>query len=249
MPFRVSLNAPLVPTLASFAHCAEPLQLHLVTAQILDDMRFLIGLVLALPDRPSDKEVQKVRSTSAWFLSRICNLPQETTAARQNDLHTIQVAAVEPLQSPQAASCIAQTSSAATGSPHDESSVPEPSSRDLMYQAVRRTALVYSRAIAGRRSLRDPSVCSQEEFNQAWTTVWRVPMRDWRRAPGVFAWVALGLAPASHGSPHERFLKSLLSASLLQMGQEDWEVTEKVIKNSLRLVQWLTGGEGAGHSG
>lgn len=91
LPFRVLLNTPLVPSLAPFSQCTGTLHhLHPATAQILDDMRFLIGLVLALPEEEEDeeddhpsggKDVHKVQSTSAWIYERISNLPPDAPSA------------------------------------------------------------------------------------------------------------------------------------------------------------------------
>ena len=46
-------------------------------------MRFLIGLVLPLPSDCSQKDLQKLRSTSAWIYDRISGLPEEVAAVPQ----------------------------------------------------------------------------------------------------------------------------------------------------------------------
>lgn len=83
---------------------------------------------------------------------------------------------------------------------------------------------------------------------------------------GVFVWVVLSVAPASslssssslspspspssstdsqqQGTPHGRFVKSLLAVGLVQMGLEDWDVADKAMRGALRLVEWLSGGAG-----
>jgi hypothetical protein len=75
IPLRLALNTPLVSTLPRFADCAEALKLDPATAAILDDMRFLISAVLALPDKPSQKELRKINTTSAWIYNRTLALP------------------------------------------------------------------------------------------------------------------------------------------------------------------------------
>lgn len=80
VPFRVFLNTPLVSPLVPFKTCAEPLKLHDTTARILDDMRFLIGLVLSLPADCSQKDLQKLQTTSTWIYDRISGLPEEAGA-------------------------------------------------------------------------------------------------------------------------------------------------------------------------
>ncbi|KIH90447.1 hypothetical protein SPBR_09027 [Sporothrix brasiliensis 5110] len=77
-PFRVSQNTPLVPGQPSFAQCAEALDIHPTTASILDDMRFLITAVLALPARPTIKDLQKVQTTAQWIHDRIHRMPADS---------------------------------------------------------------------------------------------------------------------------------------------------------------------------
>lgn len=113
-----------------------------------------------------------------------------------------------------------------------------------MYQAVRQAALIYARAIMNRKPLRDPTVCSQEDFLQLWTTVWKVPLRSWKVALGVFVWVMLSITPAARGSPHERFVKSMTTVGLVQMSIEDWSVAERGMRGALTLTKWLAGGNG-----
>jgi hypothetical protein len=75
VPLRLALNTPLVSSLPRFADCAEALKLDPATAAILDDMRFLISAVSALPDEPSQKELLKINTTSAWIHNRTSALP------------------------------------------------------------------------------------------------------------------------------------------------------------------------------
>ncbi|KAL1840436.1 hypothetical protein VTJ49DRAFT_474 [Mycothermus thermophilus] len=82
-PFRLPLNTPFVSNLAPFSSCSASLRIHEAAAAILDDMRFLLSLVLALPENPSAKELQKVHTTSAWIHERIWSLPEDSPAARR----------------------------------------------------------------------------------------------------------------------------------------------------------------------
>ncbi|CAN8106163.1 unnamed protein product [Discula destructiva] len=253
VPFKVCLNTPLVMSLAPFARCAEPLRLHPATAQILDDMRFLTGLVLALPGCPSEKDLQKVQTTSAWIYDRISSLPAETPMMQHHR-------GSEGMLGPSSAG--PSTKRATSGGPHPrrparhhspsdkhppvefraQSGPPqlEPTP-DLVYQAVRQAALIYTRAIMNRRPLRDPDVCSEEDFLRLWNTVWKVPLRSWKAVLGIFVWVVLSITPASRGTPHGRFVKSLLTVGLKQMGLEDWQVADKNMRGALTLVNWLAG--------
>lgn len=250
VPFRVSLNTPLVPTLASFSRCAEALHLHQATAQILDDMRFLLGLVLALPKCPSEKDLQKVQSTSAWVYERISNLaPEGPVGQRQRiSTHHPRHARSSAASSKRSPSRTTSRQSSRRPSPTESSSSANLdgaylayNAQDIMYQAVRRAALIYTRAIMARRRLGDPAVCSEVEFLELWTTVWKVPLRSWKMVLGVFVWIMLSMIPASRGTRHERFVKSMLTIGLVQMALEDWEVAEQSMKGALSVVAWLVG--------
>jgi len=83
IPLRLALNTPLISTLVQFSSCADALRIHPAVASILDDMRFLLAAVLALPEKPSAKELQKVHTTSAWIHERISGLPDGSPATRR----------------------------------------------------------------------------------------------------------------------------------------------------------------------
>lgn len=263
VPFRVFLNTPLVPSLAPFSKCAEPLHLHASTGQILDDMRFLIGLVLALPESPTEKDLQKVQTTSAWIYQRIWSLPAEAPVLQQHR------GSAGPMLSPVSTDASNRRASSSDApprkptrhySPSDVSppasfratavsaalggTAPRrPTSEDMIYQAVRQTALIYARAIMKRKPLGDATVCSQEDFFRLWTTVWKIPLRSWKGVLGVFVWVMLGIAPASRGTSHSRFVKSLLTVGMTQMGLENWGVADMGMRGALTLAGRLSGGE------
>lgn len=83
--FKVRYGSPLArlgrggsggaPT---FASCEDALGLHPATASILDDLRFLISLALALHTDPTPEQERKVRSTAAWIYGRISRLNSES---------------------------------------------------------------------------------------------------------------------------------------------------------------------------
>ncbi|SPQ24939.1 b145e114-46ea-418d-aa4b-d488dc226038 [Thermothielavioides terrestris] len=83
IPLRLALNTPFISTLVAFSSCDDALRIHPAVASILDDMRFLLATVLALPETPSAKELHKVHTTSAWIHERISSLPEESPAARR----------------------------------------------------------------------------------------------------------------------------------------------------------------------
>ncbi|KAK5652432.1 hypothetical protein OQA88_10476 [Cercophora sp. LCS_1] len=83
VPLRLALNTPFISSLVRFSSCDEALRIHPAVASILDDMRFLLSTVLALPEKASPKELQKVHTTSAWIHNRIASLPSEGPTVRK----------------------------------------------------------------------------------------------------------------------------------------------------------------------
>lgn len=265
MPFRVSLNTPLVPHLVEFSKCVEPLRLHRATAQILDDIRFLVSLVLALPEDSSEKDLQKVQSTSAWIHSQILGLPNETPAMEhqhtnepylsvpteanyRQESHSTASRTASGQHSPSYSFRSQGSGSSAPVVDHFSPSTPpgqsEATSKDLMYQAVRRTALIYARAIMSRKGLSDPAICSGEDLLSVWVTVLRIPLKVWKGCLGIFVWIMLSIAPASRDTKYARCVKSLLTVGLVQMNLDDWDVSERGMRGGLKLVTWLSGDAG-----
>ena len=112
---------------------------------------------------------------------------------------------------------------------------------DYVYQAIRISALLYTRAIMARRPF--GQVVSMEDFLELWTTAWRVPLATWRTLLGVFNWMLLplissvGVANSGHGL----WTKTMMNATLLQMGMEHWELACLSMDAAMRLQRWLKG--------
>lgn len=83
IPLRLALITPLMPSLVQFSECGEALRIHPAVASILDDMRFLLGAVLAQSENPSAKDLTKVHITLAWIYDRIASLPAEGPMKRR----------------------------------------------------------------------------------------------------------------------------------------------------------------------
>ncbi|OLN82293.1 hypothetical protein CCHL11_10193 [Colletotrichum chlorophyti] len=115
---------------------------------------------------------------------------------------------------------------------------------DYVYQVIRMTAIIYTRAIMTRRPL--SATCTAPEFLHIWTTTWRVPLSRWNGALGIFQWIMLAIAPASHGTPHSRFVKNMTTISLLALGVENWAMAMGAARAGLRLQCWLKGQDAGG---
>lgn len=81
--FKLRFNSPFLTTSISFQSCAEALDMHPITASMLDDMRFLINATLELPPDASSQELQRLQATAKWIYDRISQLPLERPDACQ----------------------------------------------------------------------------------------------------------------------------------------------------------------------
>ncbi|KAK2001588.1 hypothetical protein LX36DRAFT_339752 [Colletotrichum falcatum] len=124
---------------------------------------------------------------------------------------------------------------------HDRQHLQQ-SSPDFMYQAIRMTAIVYTRAIATGTPL--SGACTESEFLQIWATTWRVPLSTWNGAVGVFHWIMLAIAPACHRTPHARFVKNMTTISTLTLGVENWAMAMGAARAAMRLQHWLGSQQG-----
>ncbi|KAL2175860.1 uncharacterized protein P884DRAFT_278995 [Thermothelomyces heterothallicus CBS 202.75] len=269
-PLRVALNTPLIPKLVRFSSCADALRIHPAVASILDDMRFLLAAVLALPAKPSAKELQKVHTTSAWIHERISALsedspatrcPSEASSAPRADGSMV-TGISKQVQSPQFLSlCQHQKTHpeppwAQMQIPTDLTqeqyppAAPPPSSSassssslppDHIYQAVRLAALLYSRAIMHRQPF--SWVVTSDAFLRLWTTAWRVPLSTWRSLLGVLTWILLPLVPGGGKAAqlHYRYVRGMLNICMFQMGIDNWEIASSAMEAGLRLQRWLAG--------
>ncbi len=116
-------------------------------------------------------------------------------------------------------------------------SLPAP---DPLYQAVRQTALVYTRAVLQRRPFSE--VVDPAEFVQLWTSTWRVSLTAWKGLLGVFMWAMLAIVASGRGTAHDLFVKSMLSICTVQASLESWDVAVGALRAAVRLNRWLAGG-------
>lgn len=232
--------------------------MHPAVARMLDDMRFLVAAVLALPEQAPAKELQKVRATSAWIHERISSLPADAPAPEPTpaDQHHPSTAATTTTAAGDTATAQQQPGGQPPPPPPPPASIAIPATEtgdggpDYVYQTVRLTALLYSRAIAQRQPF--SRTVSEEEFRGVCTTAWRVPLARWRQLLGVFTWVLLPLVAAGTvvtssssaaadkaAAGQRRFVRGMLSAGLLQMGLDDWAVAARAMEAALGLQRWL----------
>ncbi|EPE06653.1 hypothetical protein F503_03080 [Ophiostoma piceae UAMH 11346] len=120
-------------------------------------------------------------------------------------------------------------------------SLPADPPPDPLYDAVRQTALIYSRAILQQKPLRE--VVEPDELGQLWDTAWHVSLTGSKGMVGVLMWVALGMVSSARDGPQDRFVKSLLSLCTVQTSLGGWEVALGALRAALRLNVWLARGQ------
>lgn len=76
--FHLSYSSPLLAPRLPFGFCVAALGLHPATAWLLDEMVYLVNAVLSLPATSSDDDLASLRSTAAWILERIEQLPVDS---------------------------------------------------------------------------------------------------------------------------------------------------------------------------
>ncbi|KAI8310832.1 hypothetical protein K4K59_007959 [Colletotrichum sp. SAR11_240] len=220
VPLRMTHSAPFVcslssvGTLPSYAECSQSLGIHRATASILDNVRFLFKAVEAASGGPGRSPPEPGYDSTTT--------PEWASAPDASDSPT----------SP-------KSTATAPHLHHHHRQQQQQHNSDYMYQAIRATAIVYSRSIMNRTPL--SVACTQPEFLQIWATVWRVPLSAWNSSVGTFHWIMLAIAPACHTTPHGRFVKNMLMVSTLALGVDNWAVAIGAAKAGLKLQHWLKG--------
>jgi len=92
--------------------------------------------------------------------------------------------------------------------------------------------------------LRQPfsAVVSPTSFHSLWSIMWHVPLSKWKALVGVFNWILMSLLPSARGTPNDRFVKSMVNISAVQMGLDGWETASAAMRAALRFQKWLRDG-------
>ncbi|ORY57265.1 uncharacterized protein BCR38DRAFT_355048 [Pseudomassariella vexata] len=237
-PFKIAHNTPLLPSIDTFASCADAYKLHPTTASILDDIRFLIATIVALQKDVSSQENKKLRSTAQWIHGRIAALPPDSPESTRSsssstpDLSASSNTSQNSTQSTQQARSDFQ--------PNSFDKPPYCPQPDYLYQSIRLAALIYTSAIIARKPFSES--CSLQKLYELWKTVWRVPLATWKSMLGIFLWIEVAITPPARDTPHGRFVKSMLSVAGLNLGIENWHASSNALRGAMRLQAWLNEG-------
>lgn len=229
--FKLAHNTPLVASNSSFADFAEAYGLHPTAASILDDVRFLISLTISLPADCDSQQEQKLESTASWIHNRIQALPAECSrVCKPQALAHLDSSGTHSKRNSLTEGVLSSSSTESTSQP------------DYVYQSIRQAALIYTSAIVARKPFSES--CSLTDFYQLWTTIWRVPLTVWKALMGIFLWIEVAIVAPARGTPHGRFVKSMLTIASLNMGIENWTASSSALKRAIMLQAKLRGRNG-----
>lgn len=274
VPYQTSFNSPLMQDWPPFASPASTLDLHPSAAQILDDVRQMLKVVIDLPDDPQEQtaeQLQQVAEVAAWAYQRISLMPENMPekmdmsqpASGVTDIETPSSSGTRWRSDDQGSSPEnTYSSSVFEGStPRDEPvltpdtspgrSDPQYSAPvqkpDLMYRVIRMVALIYCRAILAR--VPTSEVCDSMEFLQIWVHIWEITLAKWKKVLGVYQWVTVGLVPSGHNTAPARFSKMLMVVGLLSIGLDNWHIAMDIGRAALKLQRFLREGNAAAPKG
>ncbi|KAH8808859.1 hypothetical protein F5884DRAFT_858377 [Xylogone sp. PMI_703] len=111
---------------------------------------------------------------------------------------------------------------------------------DHLYETCRIAAVVYSASMLHRKPL--SRSCTPALLGQFWTSMWKISLSRWKKTPGIFLWLILVMTPFAQGRSEGRFLKSMISASIMAIGLEDWKVVMTQLQVFVALQKWLRDG-------
>lgn len=261
VPYQTSFNSPFLSGWPRFVDPGSALRLHRCSAQILDDVRYVIQAVISLPPSPTAQELQNVTDLAMWALDRLDQMPENIPLYEEEEqmgppmeegddcmweTTGYEGAGTSPASSSEydSPSPRSQDASSTNGSPpaQDQETAGARLARtknDAMYRCIRVTASVYYRAIITRRPTSD--ILGEADFLRLWELVWEVTVPFWKTAVGVFVWVMAAAVPSCHNSPPARFIKTLSVVGWMTIGLENWHVAINAANTALSLQRWLRG--------
>ncbi len=115
---------------------------------------------------------------------------------------------------------------------------------DYIYKSCRIAALIYCKAITQRITL--SQICTLQELNQLWVSMWQIKLSRWKQIPGIFLFIILSALPAAQDTPHGRFLKSIFktTSAYIGIGMDQWELVDAALMIFVKLQRWLRKGDG-----
>jgi hypothetical protein len=265
VPYQTAFNSPLMQDWPPFANPASALDLHPHAAQILDDVRQMLKVVVELPDDLKDQtpeQLQQVAEVAAWAYQRISMMPENMpervdTGKSTSFISEAETPASSRWKSDDQGSSPANTysSSVFEGSTMQDDQVLTPDTSpgrsdpqqagtaqkpDLMYRVIRMVALIYCRAVLAR--VPTSEVCDSMEFLQLWVHIWEITLAKWKKVLGVYQWVTVGLIPSGHNTAPARFSKMLMVTGLLSIGLDNWHIAMDIGRAALKLQRFLRQG-------
>lgn len=108
---------------------------------------------------------------------------------------------------------------------------------DFIYECCRMAAKVYSTAIMTRMPL--SQACNIQDIVAFWNVMPRVSLTRWKSISGIFLWICAVLCPGAQWTVFGRFLKSLVSNLITDIGLNQWDVMVGCVEGLLSVHNWL----------
>ncbi|POR37633.1 Uncharacterized protein TPAR_02168, partial [Tolypocladium paradoxum] len=238
VPLQVNFNSPLLFDCPPFASPASPLRLHPHTAQVLDEMRTLSKAVVDLPDCPTTEELDGVHQTVLAVLAAISHIPEDVAlqvdrAAQESDAATGPESGGAGLKRKRLGDDTSAPRKAGTTEADGRAPASDEAPPDLVHRCVRRTALIYCRALLDR--VPTSRTCTAAEFGRIWGWAWEAGLDRWSSLSGIFAWMMIAAVPSSHHTLHGRMIKTLMVTAFMYLGTENWHIAADIAAAGLRI--------------
>ena len=123
---------------------------------------------------------------------------------------------------------------AASPSISDEGS---PVAGDIIYECCRMAAKVYTGAIMSRVPLSQS--CGIQDIKAFWGVMPQISLTRWKSISGIFLWICSVLCPGAQWTMFGRYLKSLVSNLITDIGLNKWDVMVGCVEGLLRVHVWL----------
>jgi hypothetical protein len=119
----------------------------------------------------------------------------------------------------------------------DGSDVDSPLASDHIYKSCRVAASIYCKAIVERTSL--SNICTLQDLNLLWASMWQVKLSRWKQTPGVFFFVLASVISVAEDAPHGRFTKAMFRTTTSFIGLDYFELIDAALMAVVKLQRWL----------
>jgi hypothetical protein len=111
------------------------------------------------------------------------------------------------------------------------------STKDIISEAIRITAIAYSSAIAARTPF--SRACTAGLRQQLYARIWRVSLSTWKKVPGIFQWILLVACPGSVNDVPGRLLRRTASVVAIYIGLQHFGLSSTCVRQFWQVQRWI----------